>query len=295
MARDRKDRSSIWYLEHYGGALLSLAHVAGVVRWQAAQNVLAFPKQVPDGLLDVTFAGKSAPDPFLLEIEAYPDQETIEQVRRDLAMVLLTRNVIPDMLVVVLRPKGNLRIEPEQIAGSAHGLTELRLKVRVVNLWTIPAEELLTAGDVALVPWAPLAQYDGSPRRLLQQCRDRIEAEAPPEKQANLLAVTHVMAEARYNDVDLLSLLGERIMSLERAILKLPVGQRLLAKKEKDGERKATRKHIRSLLEMRFGDAPSDLPRQLRAISNQRKLDALHKLAAMCADLATFQAALENR
>jgi hypothetical protein len=33
MARDRKDRSSIWYIEHYGGALLSLAHLTGVVRW----------------------------------------------------------------------------------------------------------------------------------------------------------------------------------------------------------------------------------------------------------------------
>lgn len=298
MARDRKDRSSIWYIEHYGGALLSLAHLTGVVRWQAAQNVLGFPKQMPDGLLDVTFAGKTTPDPFLIEIEAYPDQETMEQIRRDLAMVMLTRNVIPDMLVVVLLPKGNLRIDPEHIAASAHGWTELQVKVRVVNMWEVSAGELLAGDDVALVPWAPLARYDGSPRRLLEQCRERIESAAPPEKQANLLAVTQVMAAARYNDVELLSILGDRIMSLEEALLKLPAGLRLQAKLEKQGEkqgeRKSARKYIRSLLRTRFGDVPSDLTRQLRAIEDQKKLDELHKLAAMCPDLAAFRAALEN-
>ena len=253
---------------------------------------------MPDGLLDVTFAGKTTPDPFLIEIEDYPDQETVEQIRRDLAMVLLTRNVIPDMLVVMLLPKGNLRIDPEQIATSAHGWTELGVKVRVVNMWTIPAEDLLAADDVALVPWAPLARFDGSPRRLLQQCRERIESAAPLEKQANFLAVTQVMAEARYNDVELLSILGERIMSLEKALLKLPAGLRLQAKMEKDGERKgerkAARKYIRSLLQMRFGDVPDDLTRPLRVIENQKKLDELLTLAATCPDLVTFRTALEK-
>ena len=35
------------------------------------------------------FQGKAVPDPFLIEIESYPDQETLIQVRKDLAMVLL--------------------------------------------------------------------------------------------------------------------------------------------------------------------------------------------------------------
>ena len=115
MARERKDRSGNWYIDRHGGALLRLAPVQGIVSWTAAHNVLSFPKQVPDGLLDVTFQGKDTPDPFLIEIESYPDQETVKQVRRDLAMVLLTRGVIPDILVLVLHPKGNLRIAAEQI------------------------------------------------------------------------------------------------------------------------------------------------------------------------------------
>jgi hypothetical protein len=69
MARDRKDRSVSWFMAHHGGALLRLAPIGAFRTWQAAQTVLSFPKQVPDGLLDVTFPDKATPDPFLIEIE----------------------------------------------------------------------------------------------------------------------------------------------------------------------------------------------------------------------------------
>jgi hypothetical protein len=134
LARDRKDRSVSWYMAHLGGSLLRLAPVGPFVAWRAAQTVLAFPKQVPDGLLDVTFADKPTPDPFLIEIEVYPEQETLEQIRKDVAMVLLTRDVVPDVLLLVLRPRGNLSLGPEQTVASARGLTELRLRIHAVNL-----------------------------------------------------------------------------------------------------------------------------------------------------------------
>jgi hypothetical protein len=256
--------------------------------------VLGFPKQMPDGLLDVTFAGKPDPDPFLIEIEAYPDQETLEQIRRDLAMVILTRNVIPDILVVVLLPKGNLRIDPKHIAASANGWTELAVTVRVVNMWEVSADKLLAADDAALAAWAPLARYDGTPHQLLQKCRERIESAAPPEKQANLLAVAQVMAETRYNDVESLSILGERIMSLAEALLKTPAGKRMLAKRDRNTQRKTTRKNILSLLETRFGSVPKGLARQLNAVNDSKKLDELLRHAATCATLDAFGAALEN-
>jgi hypothetical protein len=116
------------------GALLRLAPIGPVLDWRAGQTVLAFPKQIPDGLLDVTFSDQPAPEPFLIEIETYPEQDTLDQIRKDVAMVLLTRGVVPDVLLLVLCPKGNLAIAPEQIVHSARGLTELRLKVHVVNL-----------------------------------------------------------------------------------------------------------------------------------------------------------------
>jgi hypothetical protein len=112
-------------------------------------------------------------------------------------MVLLTRGVVPDVLLLVLRPKGELAIGPEQVVSAAHGLTELRLRVRVVSLWEVPAEDLLATGDVGLVPWVPLARYDGPPEALLRQCRERIERQGKPGERDNLLAITRVMAEAR--------------------------------------------------------------------------------------------------
>jgi hypothetical protein len=65
MARDRKDRSASWFMAHHGGSLLRLVPISNFLGWQATQTVLGFPKQVPDGLLDVTFPDKATPDPFL--------------------------------------------------------------------------------------------------------------------------------------------------------------------------------------------------------------------------------------
>jgi hypothetical protein len=323
MARDRKDRSASWFMEHHGGALLRLAHLGHFVRWQAAQTVLGFPKQIPDGLLDVTFPDKPAPDPFLIEIESYPEPDTLDQIRKDLAMVLLTRGVVPDILLLVLRPKGNLAISPEQIVASARGLTELRLKVHVVNLWTVPAEELLAAGDVGLIPWVPLARYDGPPEALLQECRQRIEQQGKPEEQDNLLAVTRVMAEARYNDPQLLSvLLGGRIMSFEKVLLDTPAGQRFLAERDRATterveretaqrveretaqrveretaqrvERETARRNILRLLKAHFGPVPDEVTAQLDAIQEQQKLDDLLLAAASCPDLQAFRQAISG-
>jgi hypothetical protein len=307
MARDRKDRSANWFMEHHGGSLLRLVPLTNIVRWQAAQTVLGFPKQIPDGLLDVTFAGESAADPFLIEIETYPEQDTIKQIRMDLAMVLLTRGAIPDILLLVLCPKGNLSISQEQVVQSAHGLTELRLKIHVVNLWTVPAGDLLAADDVGLIPRVPLARYDGSPEALLQQCRERIDEQGKPEEKANLLAMTRVMAEARYNDPQLLNLLGGQPMSVEKALLKLPHVQRFLADRDRkieeetarktalETERETVRKCVLRLLRQRLGSVPKELAVQLRGIQDQQKLDDLHDAAAVCADLEAFRKAMSQQ
>jgi hypothetical protein len=308
MARDRKDRSASWFMEHHGGSLLRLAPVGHVVSWNAAQNVLGFPKQMPDGLLDVTFADQPTPTPFLVEIEAYPETDTLEQIRRDLAMVLLTRGVVPDILLLVLRPKGNLALSAEQVVASARGLTEFRLRIHVINLWTVPAEELLATGDVGLVPWAPLTRYDGPPEQLLRECRERIEQQASPQEKDNLLAVTRVMAEARYNDPQLLTVLGGPTMTLEKALLKLPAGQRLIeqlvAERERETvqrveretaqrvERETMRKGVLRLLTKRFASVPEDVLAQLNAVQEQHKLEELELTAALGPDLDAFRKAL---
>src|SRR5262249_188918 len=152
-----------------------------------------------DGLLEIGFPGQRDLVPVLVEIETYPDQEHEEQVLRDLAAVLLDRRVLPDVVTVVLHPKGEVRLSGQQRKQSRLRLTELTWRWHVIELWTVPAADLLAAGDVGLLPWLPLAHSEEPPEALLQVCRERIEQQARPEERANLLAVAQVMAQLRYN------------------------------------------------------------------------------------------------
>jgi len=249
-------------MEHHGASLLRLAGLDNFLAWQAAQTVLGFPKQIPDGLLDVTFPDKPTPDPFLIEIESYPDPETLNHMRRDVAMVLLTRGVIPDVLLLVLRPKGNLAVQPEQVVSSARGLTEWRLKVRVVNLWTVPVEDVLAAGDVGLIPWAPLAHYDGPPEALLRQCREGIEELGKAEERDNLVTMMPVMAAERYTDPRLLSILGGQIVTIEKGLLETSTVKQLMAEKQRETAQRVERETISQavlrLLAKRLGEVPEE-------------------------------------
>jgi hypothetical protein len=197
---------------------------------------------------------------------------------------------------------------------SVRGLTELRLKVHVVNLWTLPAEALLAAGDVGLVPWVPLARYDGPPATLLQECRERIVQQGRPEEQDNLLAMTRVMAEVRYNDPQLLSLLGGSLMTIDKVLMQTPAFQRYLAEKTRqvaeeterrvaaetarkvaeETARETVRKDVGRVLHQRFGAVPADVAVSLQAIAEQARLEDLHDLAVVCPDLEAFRQALSR-
>jgi hypothetical protein len=289
VSRERKDRSGNWIIEKHGDSLSRLANIGTFTDWKPASTVLSFPKRTPDGLLDVTFSDLPTPDPFLIEIESFPQADTAKQVRDDAAMVLLSRGVLPDILLIVLRPKGNQAVDAEQLVVSTHGWSELRLRIRVLRMWELAADQLLAANDVGLIPWVPLADYSAA-EALLQQCKERIEQQARPEEKENLLATTQVMAEKRYDDAKLLSILGGSPMSLEQVFLASPSVQFFMAKTAREN----TRKHIFRRLEKRFGSPPEDLAAHLRAIDDQQKLDALLDVAIECADLSAFRAAMNE-
>src|SRR5438309_10722704 len=104
--RDDKDRSGKWLIDHCGGSALRLAGVTGFQRWRPHQAEVVQPKQLPDGFLEVFFAGRPEPDPFLLEIATFPERRVEEQVLRDALLVFLDRRMLPDVITLVLRPKG---------------------------------------------------------------------------------------------------------------------------------------------------------------------------------------------
>jgi len=207
--RDPFDRGRKWLIGHHGAAVLRLGGVERIRSWRALQAEVTHPRQLPDGLLEVCFEDTTDPDLFLIEIVTYPDQRVREQLVRDVAAVLLDRRVLPEVLTVVLRPRGSVEVGSEEELHSRLDWTGLRINWRVVKLWTLPAEQLLAANDVGLVPWVPLTQFAGAPEVLLQECRQRIDAQAPAEERANLLAVTQVMTRLRYKDLQLLALFLE--------------------------------------------------------------------------------------
>jgi hypothetical protein len=213
------DKSSKWLIQHYGDSILRLAGIIGILSWRPLQSELVQPRRLPDGLIEALLPGRDRPDLFILEIATYPESRLIEQAVRDAALVYLDRGVLPEVFTLILHPKGKLRIRGGADLQSPRTWTRWRLSWKVVELWNFPARDLLDAHDVGLVPWAPLAHFDGSPEELIRRCREHIDQQAPPGEHENLLAVTQVLTGLRYNDPKLFHLLGGREAMLESPVL----------------------------------------------------------------------------
>jgi hypothetical protein len=275
------DRGSKWLIQHHGDSILRLAGVSDLVSWRPLQVEVVQPRQLPDGLLEGRRAGRDEPDLFILELATYPDARLLEQVLRDMTLVYLDRRALPEVLALILHPKGNLRASDALDLQSPRGWSQWRVRWRVVELWTVPAADLLAAGDVGLIPWVPLSDFAGPPEAVLRQCRERIDRQAPPDERDNLLAVTQMMTRLRYNDPGLLKLFGGR-----EAMIESPLIQELLAER--------MHKALLDFLGARFGSVPQNVETALRAVEDESKLDELVRLAAVCPDLETFHARLRS-
>jgi hypothetical protein len=289
--RDDKDRGSKRLIEHQGNAILLLAGITGVRSWRPAAAELVAPRQLPDGLLEVTFEGQQQPDLFLLEIATYPERRTDRQARDDVLLVLLDRGVLPEMLTVVLRQKGQLTVSGEAEQTSRLGFTRVGFKSEVLELWTVQAERLLAAGDVGVVPWLLLTAFEGPPEEMARLCRERIDRDAKEGERASLLAVTRILARLRYNDPGLLDLLITR-----DAMIESPELQEILQEKAEETRRQTLREALQGNalreLESRFGPVPADVAVQVRAVADEERMYAVLRQAILCADLAAFRAFL---
>ncbi|MDR3638589.1 MAG: hypothetical protein P4L84_32590 [Isosphaeraceae bacterium] len=275
------DKTSKWLIQHHGDSILRIAGLRNLVAWRPLQAEVVQPRQLPDGLVEVTLAGEPEPHLFVLELATFPDQRLQEQVLRDMALVYLDRRVLPEVLTLVLHPKGNLRTGDTQELESPRGWTRWRMNWRVVELWTIPAEDLLTSGDLGAIPWVPLARIDGPPEPVIKECRERIDRQSPPEEHDNLLAVTAILTRLRYNDARLMAILGGK-----GSMLELPFLQELFAEK--------MQRAILSVLRARFTNVPNDLEDRLQPIEDEARLDELIEWAATCPDVNAFRARLSH-
>jgi hypothetical protein len=279
MPRERYDISSKWLLRTQGKGALLVGGLKGVRRYQAMPGEIAQPRKYPDGLLQVFLAGEKKPHHVLIEIATYPEKRALKQALDDLTLAYAALGHLPELLMLVLRPRGQFRISGKHGVRSRLGLSGLEAEWRLVEMWTLPAEQFLAEGDVGVVPWVPLMQFGGPPEALLERCAAKIEGEAHPKDRADLLAVSQVIAGLRFPDQEFLKLLGGR-----EAMIESPVLQRLIAERYHAG--------ILDLLKDRFGSVPRDVSRHLGEVLDEKRLRKLNLLAAKCADLQAFREGL---
>jgi hypothetical protein len=297
--RQDKDRSGKWLLTHHGDAILRLGGITGFTAWKALQAETIAPRRLPDGLIEVRFPGEAEPTLVLVEIETYPDSDADRQVLDDLMLIAVDRKTVPEVVSLVLKPKGNLTVTGASERTSPRGRTKLGGLWPVVRLWELDAESLLNSPDVGLIPWAPLARTTLEPDELMTRCRDRLVQVPDANDQAGLLAVTGILAGLAFPGRSFNLFGGSKMLSnvIATAILESPALQEVM----KDVIREQVRTGLRAEtlregtlaeLNTRFGSVPAECETTLNALTDETRLKALLRLAVTCPDLATFVAGL---
>ncbi len=285
------DKCGKYMVQQHGNAILWMGGVHDVGVWKAVQAEPVQVRQLPDGLLEVTGPGLTLPDIFILEIASFPDARVPSQAVRDTAIIYLQRGIVPEVIVLFLHEKGNVAAADSIELQSRRGLTKWKLSWKAVKLWEVPAEDLLAMGDVGLVPWVPLAKFQGSPEEIVRRCYARIAQAGPPitpVDQENLLAVTQFLLPLRYNEDP--TLLGQlrALLGGREAMIHSPLYQEVVEEARREGETKANRKAILRFLVGRFGPSAKELEVELAAIEFDR-LGDLIEFAAKCRNLAAFR------
>jgi len=275
------DRSRKWLIQHHGDSILRLAGIQDIVSWRCLPAEVVQPAQLPDGVLEVQLAGDESPSAFVLELATYPESRVHEQLLRGLILVLLERRELPEVLVVVLHPKGRFRVGDSYELRSKLGCTGLNARWRVVELWELPAEELFAAEEPGLVPWIPLTQFDGPPEPILRQCRELIEQKAEPDERVNLLAVTQVLTKLRFDAPELLASLGGRDIMIESPLIQELTDER-------------AQRAVLTVLDTRFGFVPDEVADRVGSVSGDEELEALLKDAVKCPNLESFCQSIED-
>ncbi len=279
MPHQRFDVGSKWLLHNQGKGALLVGGFKDVRRIESMPGEIVQNRKYPDGLLRVYLASQKRPHYVLIEVATYSEERALQQALDDLTLSYQTLGSLPELLMLVLRPKGRFRISGRHEVRSKLGQSRLQAEWKVVELWTLPAREFLAQGDVGVTPWVPLMHFDGPPESLLERCAEKIERDAHPKDQADLLAVSQVLGGLRFP----LPLLAE-IFGGDKTMFESPLLQKMIAERFHKG--------ILAVLKARFGSMPRDVPRLLREILDEERLNTLNVLAAQCPNLDAFREAL---
>jgi len=283
--RQDKDRSSKWLLAHHADAILKLGGITGFISWKAIQPETVAPRRLPDGLIEVCYPGETEATLVLVEMKSYPASDVDRQVLDDLMLIAVDRKVMPDVVSLILKPKGNVVVTGSAESVSRRGGTRIGGSWPVVRMWELEAEELFAAGDAGLIPWVPLAHTIQTPEVLMKRCRDRLASVPDPSDRAGLMVVTQILAGLAFPDNRFLDLFGGAQAMIESPVLD-EVKQLILVR--------ALQEYVVDVLEARFGSIPKDRVLPLQTILDENRLRAMHRLAATCPDIEAFVTGLET-
>lgn len=264
--RFQYDKGGKWLIEHHADAILRLAGIGPVQSWRPLPGELVQSRQLPDGMVEVTLAGRADPVLCLIEINTFPHNRVPGELLDDVVLTYLNRRVVPEVISLVLAPHGHVRITPGIRLTSPLGETRLEAAWRVVNLWELNAADFLPLTDPGLAPWVPLTRIDGPPGPVLQQCKDVIEARTTGGEQDNLLNAVEILAGLRFDKALLRTLFRRGTQMIES-----PVLQEWFA----EHEVKTLQGLIFKKLEARFGPVPQDVSASVRLVTERPRLEAV--------------------
>ena len=171
-----KDRSAKWLLGKHGDALLRLAGITGFTKWEHAPAEVVAPRRSLDGLFKLSYPGEREPRLVIVEIESYADSTADRQVLDDIMLVTLEHRRVPEVVSLILKPKGEVAVNGRDERTSRTGQVRIVGTWPVVKLWEIDAEALFADGDDGLIPLVPLARTTLPPVEIVTRCVDRMNA-----------------------------------------------------------------------------------------------------------------------
>ncbi len=284
------DRSTKWLIEHFPEAILEgLAGLKGIRSCRPIQAELVQPRLLPDGLFEVQFNDHNETEIVVLEVATYPLKTLDDQVLRNALMATLKYKKLPEIITLILSPRGNYEVVGTAELISGRETAAVRWRWKVIELWKLKATDLLTSGDLGVLPWLALTQIDGDPEPLFRDARERIEEQAPTDQAANMLAVSWVLAGLRYDDTEWLSkIFGGREAMLDSSVLR-ELRDEWTTEGRQEGALGTGRKLIVKILQNRFGIEGSALEESLAKVRDEATLDELAEFALHCPDLQSFR------
>jgi predicted transposase YdaD len=148
-------------------------------------------------------------------------------------------------------------------------LPPLHHEYKVIRLWEVPTEELLTSPG--LLPFAVLSKTE-NPESILEKVAKQIETITDETDKVNITATTAILAGLVLDKMIIRRLLREEIM--KESVIYQEIESIGEAKGEARGIAKGEANLILRLLDKRFGKISVDLTEQIRGLSLE-KLDSL--------------------